>query len=199
MSIKNQQSTNAENSSGQNKYRSICIRLGDALVNISADTPPEEICEIIDNYERRKTERENADAEQSNSLLNSDEQNNAINQIANSPNNTLNGTTEESVPLNEQEISEIWSDYNSAASRKGQHYLYHELGLNLIDVDAFVGANITAADKMLERIKSEKPVIGLSIAKYKREMAEWQKKVEIIQKASFYWHGIKNERTNEVL
>ena len=71
-----------------------------------------------------------------------------------------------------------------------------EEGLEPEEVDAFIAANQTEADKNLKRIQDKAPKMGTSIAAYKKEKAEWQERVADAQWQSDYWRQIKEEVDN---
>lgn len=89
-------------------------------------------------------------------------------------------------------------DFLATTPKRGHDYLYGEAGIKPEAADRLVENQMAAADKALEKVKGEEPEMVMSVAKYKREMAEWQQKVDAAQKASDYWHGVREEHARAV-
>lgn len=77
-------------------------------------------------------------------------------------------------------------------------YIYNEAGLSREDADAFVENNRKAAEKALKKVSDKKPLIGTSIAKFKREQAEYAANVQAAQREVDYWNEVKDNQRQAV-
>jgi len=102
-------------------------------------------------------------------------------------------TVDEPMPMiGEGEDAE--PDFSQATPQRAHTYIYNEAGLSRDEANQFVEANRKAADKALEKAQNGKPKMGTSLAKYRKETAEWQQKVEAAQQVSDYWKQVKDEQ-----
>lgn len=60
------------------------------------------------------------------------------------------------------------------------------------EIRDFVDANISEADKNLEKINKKAPKIGINKAEYLKKKQEWQKQVEDATRIRDYWNGVKD-------
>lgn len=60
------------------------------------------------------------------------------------------------------------------------------------EIRDFVDANISEADKNLEKINKKAPKIGINKAEYLKKKQEWQKQVEDATRISDYWNSVKD-------
>ena len=103
------------------------------------------------------------------------------------------GTVVEPMPMiGEGEDAE--PDFLRATPVRAHTYIYNEAGLSREEADQFVEANKKAADKDLKKAQEKQPQIGTSIAKYRKEQAEWQAKVDAAQQKADYWQAVKDEQ-----
>ena len=103
-------------------------------------------------------------------------------------------TVDEPMPMiGEGEDAE--PDFSQATPQRAHTYIYNEAGLSRDEANQFVEANRKAADKALEKAQNGKPKMGTSLAKYRKETAEWQQKVEAAQQVSDYWKQVKDEHS----
>lgn len=109
------------------------------------------------------------------------------------------------MPLNEEsetvepmpmigEGDEAEPDFSQAAPQRAHTYIYNEAGLSNEEANQFVDANKKAADKALNTVQAKKPKMGTSLAKYRKETAEWQQKVDAAQAQADYWKAVKAEQ-----
>ena len=89
-------------------------------------------------------------------------------------------------------------DFMRATPARAHTYIYNEAGLTREEANQFVEANQKAADKALEKAKEKQPKMGTSLAKYRKEQAEYQLKVEAAQKAADYWKQVKDAQRQVV-
>lgn len=89
-------------------------------------------------------------------------------------------------------------DFYHVVPARAHTYIYNEAGLNRKEGDAFVDANLKEAQKTLEKAKKGEPVMGTSIAKYRKEQAAYQQIVDDAQRAVDYWNGVKAEQDKVV-
>lgn len=85
-------------------------------------------------------------------------------------------------------------DFSQATPQRSHAYLYNEAGLSREEADQFINENKKAADKTLSAIQSKKPKMGTSLAKYRKETAEWQQKTDEAQAQANYWQAVKDEQ-----
>lgn len=103
-------------------------------------------------------------------------------------------TVDEPMPMiGEGEDAE--PDFSQATPQRAHTYIYNEAGLSRDEANQFIEANKKAADKELEKVQGKKPKMGTSLAKYRKETAEWQQKVEAAQQVSDYWKQVKDEQS----
>lgn len=60
------------------------------------------------------------------------------------------------------------------------------------EIRDFVDANISEADKNLEKVNKKAPKIGTNKAEYLKKKQEWQKQVEDATRIRDYWNGVKD-------
>lgn len=85
-------------------------------------------------------------------------------------------------------------DFSKATPQRAHAYIYNEAGLDREEANQFVEANKKAADKALTTIQGKKPKMGTSLAKYRKETAEWQQKVSEALAQADYWKQVKDEQ-----
>ena len=85
-------------------------------------------------------------------------------------------------------------DFGSATPQRAHDYIFNESGLDEADAAAFTKNNVDAANKELEKIKNKKPKMGTSIAKFNKDKAEWERKVNEAQAKADYWKQVKEAR-----
>ena len=85
-------------------------------------------------------------------------------------------------------------DFGSATPQRAHDYIFNESGLDEADAAAFTKNNVDAANKELEKIKNKKPKMGTSIAKFNKDKAEWERKVNEAQAKADYWKQVKAAR-----
>lgn len=117
----------------------------------------------------------------------------------NVPNNDENvQTAEETVAVEpmpmvgEGEYAE--PDFGATTPQRAHDYIFNESGLEEADAAAFTKNNVEAANKELEKIKNKKPKMGTSIAKFNKDKAEWEQKVNEAQAKADYWKQVKEAR-----
>ncbi|MBQ9203486.1 MAG: hypothetical protein IJ155_04500 [Prevotella sp.] len=109
------------------------------------------------------------------------------------------GTTEAVEPMpmvGEGEDAE--PDFSQVEPTRAHTYIYNEAGLSRDEANQFVEANKKAADKELEKIQGKKPKMGTSLAKYRKETAEWEQNVDVAQQKADYWKQVKDEQASIV-
>ena len=84
-------------------------------------------------------------------------------------------------------------DFYSVSPQRGYSYLFNESGLSREHASAVLNNNVEASNKEVEKLKGKEPKPGTSIAKFKKDMAVWEKKVEEAQKRADYWAEVKKE------
>ena len=89
-------------------------------------------------------------------------------------------------------------DFSKVDATRAHTYLYNEAGLSREEANQFVEANKKAADKKLETLKGKKPQMGTSIAKYRKESAAWQQKVDEAKKNADYWDAVRSNQAKIV-
>lgn len=116
----------------------------------------------------------------------------------------------EQQPANEQQVEQTQAataqeEQKSAipTDEKG-NMLYHQVpvettindlydgSLDDNEIRDFVDANISEADKNLEKINKKTPKIGINKAEYLKKKQEWQKQVEDATRIRDYWNGVKD-------
>ena len=85
-------------------------------------------------------------------------------------------------------------DFGSVTPQRAHDYIFNESGLEEADATAFTKNNVEAANKELEKIKNKKPKMGTSIAKFNKDKAEWERKVNEAQTKADYWKQVKEAR-----
>lgn len=89
-------------------------------------------------------------------------------------------------------------DFSQVEPTRAHTYIYNEAGLSRDEANQFVEANKKAADKELEKIHGKKPKMGTSLAKYRKETAEWEQNVDVAQQKADYWKQVKDEQARIV-
>lgn len=116
----------------------------------------------------------------------------------------------EQQPTNEQQVEQTQAataqeEQKSAipTDEKG-NMLYHQVPVETTindlydgklddnEIRDFVDANISEADKNLEKINKKAPKIGTNKAEYLKKKQEWQKQVEDATRIRDYWNSVKN-------
>lgn len=85
-------------------------------------------------------------------------------------------------------------DFGATTPQRAHDYIFNESGLEEADAAAFTKNNVEAANKELEKIKNKKPKMGTSIAKFNKDKAEWEQKVNDAQAKADYWKQVKEAR-----
>ena len=89
-------------------------------------------------------------------------------------------------------------DFMATTPERGFAYLFGESGLEESDAAAFLNNNVTASAKDVEKIKGKKPKMGTSIAKFNKDTAEWQNKLNDAEAKAEYWKQMKALRDGVV-
>ena len=121
------------------------------------------------------------------------------NDVENVPN------TDENVPASDETVAvepmpmvgegeDAEPDFGATTPQRAHDYIFNESGLEEADAAAFTKNNVEAANKELEKIKNKKPKMGTSIAKFNKDKAEWEKKVNEAQAKADYWKQVKEAR-----
>lgn len=109
---------------------------------------------------------------------------------------TAEGTTaetEDAMPMiGEGEDAE--PDFAAVTPARAHTYIYKESGLSRDEANQFVDANKKVADNALQKLQKKPPKMTPSLAKYNREKAEWQQKVDNAQAQADYWQAVKAEQ-----
>ena len=128
------------------------------------------------------------------------------NDVENVPETTENvSNTDENVPTAEETVAvepmpmvgegeDAEPDFGAATPQRAHDYIFNESGLDEADAAAFIKNNVDAANKELEKIKGKKPKMGTSIAKFNKDKAEWEQKVNEAQAKADYWKQVKEAR-----
>ena len=128
------------------------------------------------------------------------------NDVENVPETTENvSNTDENVPAAEETVSvepmpmvgegeDAEPDFGATTPQRAHDYIFNESGLEEADAAAFTKNNVEAANKELEKIKNKKPKMGTSIAKFNKDKAEWEQKVNEAQAKADYWKQVKEAR-----
>ena len=103
------------------------------------------------------------------------------------------GATENAMPMI-GEGDEAEPDFSKATSERAHGYIYDEAGLTRDEADQFVDANKKEADKTLEKLVGKPPKMGTSIAKYRKERAEWQRDVDAAKARVAYWQDVEQRQ-----
>ena len=121
------------------------------------------------------------------------------NDVENVPETTENvPTAEETVAVEpmpmvgEGEYAE--PDFGATTPQRAHDYIFNESGLDEADATEFTKNNVDAANKELEKIKNRKPKMGTSIAKFNKDKAVWERKVNEAQAKADYWKQVKAAR-----
>ena len=85
-------------------------------------------------------------------------------------------------------------DFSKVEPARAHAFIYNEAGLSRDEANQFVEANKKAADKALTTIQGKKPKMGTSLAKYRKDTAEWEQKVAQAQQQADYWKQVKDEQ-----
>lgn len=101
-------------------------------------------------------------------------------------------TTEPMPMIGEGEDAE--PDFAATTPQRAHDYIFNESGLDEADATEFTKNNLDAANKELEKIKTRKPKMGTSIAKFNKDKAEWERKVNEAQAKADYWNQVKAAR-----
>ena len=89
-------------------------------------------------------------------------------------------------------------DFMAVTPERGFAYLFGESGLDESDAAAFLNNNVTASAKDVEKIKGKKPKMGTSIAKFNKDTADWQNKLNDAEAKAEYWKQMKALRDGVV-
>lgn len=89
-------------------------------------------------------------------------------------------------------------DFMAVTPERGFAYLFGESGLDESDAAAFLNNNVAASAKDVEKIKGKKPKMGTSIAKFNKETADWQNKLNEAEAKAEYWKQMKALRDGVV-
>ena len=128
------------------------------------------------------------------------------NDVENVPETTENvPNTDENVPAAEETVAvepmpmvgegeDAEPDFGATTPQRAHDYIFNESGLEEADAAAFTKNNVEAANKELEKIKNKKPKMGTSIAKFNKDKAEWEQKVNEAQAKADYWKQVKEAR-----
>jgi len=81
-------------------------------------------------------------------------------------------------------------DFANTTPERGHKYVYEEAGLSHDEANQFIEANKKAADEALGRAMNAKPKMGTSLAKWNRDKAAWEEKVNVAQVAADYWNRV---------
>ena len=82
-------------------------------------------------------------------------------------------------------------DFSQVTPTRAHAYIYEEAGLTKEEANAFVAANLKQANDVLSRVEKKKPVMGLSMAKYRQQQAIYSQQVEEAQASVDYWRAVK--------
>ena len=82
-------------------------------------------------------------------------------------------------------------DFSQVTPMRAHAYIYEEAGLTKEEANAFVTANLKQANDVLSRVEKKKPVMGLSMAKYRQQQAIYSQQVEEAQASVNYWRAVK--------
>lgn len=82
-------------------------------------------------------------------------------------------------------------DFSQVTPTRAHAYIYDEAGLTKEEANAFVAANLKQANDVLSRVEKKKPVMGLSMAKYRQQQAIYSQQVEEAQASVDYWRAVK--------
>ena len=108
------------------------------------------------------------------------------------PTQTELSTAEPMPMIGEGEDAE--PDFAATTPQRAHDYIFNESGLDEADATEFTKNNLDAANKELEKIKTRKPKMGTSIAKFNKDKAEWERKVNEAQAKADYWKQVKAAR-----
>ena len=89
-------------------------------------------------------------------------------------------------------------DFASVTPQRAHEYIFNESGLDEEDARDFMTNNLKEAQKAVDNISKKKPKMGTSIAKFNKDKAEWQRKLDEANANLDYWQQVKAER-NAVL
>lgn len=128
---------------------------------------------------------------------------NDVENVPETTENVLNGA--ENVPAAEGTVAiepmpmlgegeDAEPDFGATTPQRAHDYIFNESGLEEADATAFTKNNVEAANKELEKIKNKKPKMGTSIAKFNKDKAEWERKVNEAQTKADYWKQVKEAR-----
>lgn len=105
--------------------------------------------------------------------------------------NDPSASTSDAMPMI-GEGEEVEPDYLATTPERGHQYLYDETGFDREVANKFADNYKKQADDELAKLQKKQPQPGTSIAKYKREMSEWQAKVDEAQARADYWKSVKD-------
>lgn len=108
------------------------------------------------------------------------------------PTQTEQPTAEPMPMIGEGEDAE--PDFGATTPQRAHDYIFNESGLDEADATEFTKNNVDAANKELEKIKNRKPKMGTSIAKFNKDKAVWERKVNEAQAKADYWKQVKAAR-----
>lgn len=115
------------------------------------------------------------------------------------------GTPAEETPTEEEEPmpmigegEDAEPDFASVTPERAHKYVYEESGLDEQTADEFVGNNLKAAQKELDKAKSKTPKMGTSISQYNKAKQEYDANVQAAQQRVDYWNQLKSEHDNTI-
>ena len=113
-----------------------------------------------------------------------------------SENSEEEGTVEPMPMVGEGEDAE--PDFASVTPKRANEYIFNESGLDEEDAKDFMSNNLKEAQKAVDNVSKKKPKMGTSIAKFNKDKAEWQQKLDDARANLDYWQQVNVER-NAVL
>ena len=115
------------------------------------------------------------------------------------------GTPAQETPTEEEEPmpmigegEDAEPDFASVTPERAHKYVYEESGLDEQTADEFVGNNLKAAQKELDKAKSKTPKMGTSISQYNKAKQEYDANVNAAQQRVDYWNQLKSEHDNTI-
>lgn len=113
-----------------------------------------------------------------------------------SENSEEEGTVEPMPMVGEGEDAE--PDFAHVTPKRANEYIFNESGLDEEDAKDFMSNNLKEAQKAVDNVSKKKPKMGTSIAKFNKDKAEWQQKLDDAKANLDYWQQVNAER-NAVL
>lgn len=84
-------------------------------------------------------------------------------------------------------------DWQATTPERAHSYIFNEAGLSQREGNEFVAAQKDAAQRALNKAKSEQaPRVGTSIGQYKKAKAKHQEKIENAQRVLDYWNAVQD-------